>query len=84
MSSPRVEDISWDEEGAVLVYGETTEAEAEAAARRRLGLSDSDELEVGPLTRFRKVPDQTKEFDMRIIETQSEVRRGSFIGRIVQ
>ncbi len=34
MSSPRVQDISWDEEGAVLVYGETTEAEAEAAAEK--------------------------------------------------
>ncbi len=84
MSSPRVEEIIWGFDGAVMVYGETTEAAAEAAARRYLGLFDSDELEVGPLTRYRTVPDHTEEFDMRIIENQSENLRGSFIGRIVQ
>jgi len=78
-----IEDIIWNWEPAVLVHGDTTEEEAFKAARAHLGV---DELDVGPVRRFRKSPDGSGEFDMRITEIPEDSTnlRGTFKARLVQ
>lgn len=78
---PRVEEIMWDEEGALLLTGPCSISFAEEVAASLWGLDPEDVM--ATLHRLRKCPDQWQTF--RLYEVPEDgALVGSFWGIIVQ
>lgn len=78
--TPKVEEIFWNEDQALLIHGETSIEEAEELAHQWIG---AGQFKVGRIERFRKYPAQWHDFTVeRVSEGQSI--RGSFKARLVQ
>lgn len=76
----KVEEITWNFEAAVLVYGDSTKQEAFKAAHPYLGAGC---YHIGPVIRYRKWPDGSGEFDIRLDENKSNSIIGTFKARLV-
>lgn len=77
----RVEPVSWGGDSSALVHGNSTESEARHLAASLLGILPED-LVVGPVERWRKVPAQWANFHLYRV-TEGRSLNGSFQARLV-
>ena len=76
----KIDDISWNYEGAFLVHGDHSEEEVRAAIVAHNGDGD---YQIGPVEWWRKRPSRG-EFDTVIEKNTGENTRGAFLARLVQ